>query len=240
MVHAISKSVVATVLISCALTVGTSIEATAASALSEAATFPVNTQTLGGTTITVNPQKVGDLVIFDSQIHSQSITVTGVSCPKTGAWHLAKRYLDTVNGVVAEELWWAVATSTGSTQISATYSASVAALSPELVSDSFTTSSPSTWSLVASNGAAAAATTSIAFPSVTSSAAATQIYWGYVEATQTALPGSTAGFTYSSTAEANLTTSNVTLSSNTVYAPTAQEIPAANNTSIAAIFAATT
>ena len=85
----------------------------------EAATFPVSAEVQGGTTLTVDPQKVGDLVIFESQIHSQTITVTGVSCPKTGTWHLAQRYVDTMNGVITEEIWWAVATSTGSTQISA-------------------------------------------------------------------------------------------------------------------------
>ena len=236
--RAASTSIIAIALMSSALVLGVANEAIAASAVSVAPTFPVNTQSLGGTTITVNPQKVGDLIIFDSQIGSQSITVTGVSCPKTGAWHLAKRYLDTVNHAITEEMWWAVATSTGSTQITPTYSASVASLSPELVSDSFTTSSPSTWSLVGANGAAAAATTSISFPSVTSGASAPQVYWGYAESTQTALSGSTAGFTYSSTAEGNLITSDVALGSNTAYAPTARETPVSNNTSIGAIFAA--
>jgi hypothetical protein len=214
-------------------------EASAASAVSEAATFPVNTEVLGGTTLSINPQKVGDLVVFVSEIHSHTITVTAVSCPETGTWHLAKRYLDTVNGVITEETWWAVVTATGATKITATYSASVAALSPELVSDSFTSSSPSTWSFVAANGAAASSTTSIAFPSVTSGTAAAQVYWGYVESTATALAGSTAGFTYAPTAEGNLTTSNVALLPNTAYAPTASETPVSNNTSIGAIFAAT-
>ncbi len=207
--------------------------------ISEAATFPVNTEVVGGNTLTINPQKVGDLIVFDSEIHSHTVTVTAVSCPETGTWHLAKRYLDTVNGVITEETWWAVATATGSTKITATYSASIAALSPELVSDSFTTSSPSTWSFVAANGAAASSTTSITYPPVTSGPASTQVYWGYVESTATALAGATPGFTYAPTAEGNLTTSNVSLSPNTLYAPTATETPVSNNTSVAAIFAAT-
>ena len=238
-VRAISMCIVSIALTSSVLTVGFANEASAASAVSVAATFPVNTEVLGGTSITVNPQKVGDLVVFDSQIHSQSITVTAVSSPKTSTWHLAKRYLDPVNDAITEEMWWAVATSTGSTQITATYSASIAALSPELVSDSFTPSSAATWSFVAGNGAAATATTSIAFPSVTSSAAGAQVYFGYAESTQTALAGSTTGFSYSPTAEGNLTTSDVNLSPNTVYAPTAKETPVSDNTSIGAIFAAT-
>ena len=165
--------------------------------------------------------------------------MTAVSCPETGTWHLATRYLDTLNGVITEETWWAVATATGSTTITATYSGSIAALSPELVSDSFTTSSPSTWSLVAANGAAASSTTSITFPTVTSGPAATQVYWGYVESSATAQAGTTPGFTYATTPQGNLSTSSVSLSPNTVYTPTASEVPVSNNTSIGAIFAAT-
>ena len=208
-------------------------------AISEASTFPVNAEALGGTTLSVNPQKVGDLVIFESQVHSQSITVTAVTCPETGTWQLAERYRDTVNGVITEEIWWAVATSTGPTEITATYSSSVAALSPGLVSDSFTSASPSTWSFVSGGGAAATNTTVIAFPSVTSGATADQVYWAYGESTETALVGSTPGFTYSTTAAGNLVTSDDDLAPNTSYSPTASETPVSNNTSSAAIFAAT-
>ena len=238
--HFVPKCVVALALMTSVLTVGLASAASAApgSTISEAVGFPVNTETLGGTTLTVNPQKVGDLIVFQSQISSHSITVTGVSCPETGVWHLAQRYVDTVNGVLTEEIWWAVSTSTGSTKITATYSSSIAALSPELVSDSFTTSSSSVWSLVSGNGAAAASTTAITFPSVTGGSNTKQLYWGYAESTQTALAGRTKGFTYSPTAEGNLITSDVSLSPNTKYAPTASETPVSNNTSIGAIFAA--
>jgi hypothetical protein len=92
--------------------------------------------------------------------------------------------------------------------------------------------------LVSGNGAAAASTTAITFPSVTSGSNTNQLYWGYVESTQTALAGSTAGFTYSPTAEGNLVTSDVALSPNTKYAPTASETPVSNYTAIGAIFTA--
>ena len=206
--------------------------------VTEATTFPVNVQSLGGLTLTINPQKIGDLIVFQSQISSHSITITGVSCPETGAWHLAEKYVDTVNGQITEEIWWAVATATGSTKITAAYSGSVAALSPELIGDSFTTTGASTWSVVSGNGSAAASTTSIKFPSITSSSAASQLYWGYSESTQTALAGSTSGFTYSGTAVGNLVTSNVALSPNTTYAPTAAQTPISDYTAVGAIFAA--
>ena len=232
----LSLSLIASVLI-----VGLENAAHAAnvSTVTEAATFPVDAQSLGLSTLTVNLQKVGDLVIFQSHFHTQSIRVTGVTSPKTGAWQLAQRYVDTKNGVITEEIWWAVATATGSTTITATYSASVAALSPELTADSFTSSVPSTWSFVSGSGAAASSTTAIAFPSVTSGAATNQVYWGFAQSTQTAARGSTSGFTYTPTPSGNLITFNDALSPNTAYAPTASEPPSSNTTSIAAIFAAT-
>ena len=193
--------------------------------------------------MTVNPQKVGDLLIFSSQIHSQSITVTGVASTgtgTTGTWNLAQRYVDTTNGVITEEVWWAVVTATGSTTITATYSSSITGLSngPELVVDSFTATTPagSVWSVVAGNGAAGASTSAITFPSVTTGTATSELYWGYAESTQTAAVGSSSGFAYKTTGAGNLITSDVALGASTAYFPTATETAGSNNTSIAAIF----
>ena len=207
--------------------------------ISEAKTFPVNAEATGLNSIGFNPQKVGDLVILTTQVHSQSIQVTNVSAPGTGTWHLAKRYVDSTNKVITEEIWWSVATSTGPTTATVTYSASVAAISPELVVDSFTTaSSPAAWSFVAGAGNAQGGATTLNLPSVTSDAGANQLYWGYAESTQTSATNNSANFYYDSTAAGNLTLFDVALKANTAYAPTALNIPAANDTSIAGIFEA--
>lgn len=148
--------------------------------------------------------------------------------------------------MITEEIWWAVATSTRSTTITATYSGDISGINPgpELVSDSFTTASPSVWSFVFGGGAAAGtptATTAITFPSVMGGAGSDQLYWGYAESNGTATAVNTTDFTYSTTPPpgGNLVTSDVALSPNTSYAPTATESPAGTNTSIAAIFLAT-
>jgi len=234
----VSKCIISVALMTSVLTIGLESSASAVSTISEATGFPVAHEAQGVNTLTVNPQHVGDLLIFQSQIHSQSITVSGVTCPETGTWQLAQRYVDGVNGVITEEIWWAVATGTGSTTITATYSGDISAISPgpELVSDSFTSTNPG-WSVVSSGGTAAAATTAITFPSVTSGPAANQLYWGYVESTTLASVGATSGFNYTTTVQGNLITSNASLAPNISYAPTASEAPASNNTSIAAIFA---
>jgi hypothetical protein len=206
--------------------------------ISRAATFPVSNEATGLTSLTIDPQKVGDLVILSTQIHSQSITVTGVSSPKTGTWHLGYRYLDPVNKVDTEEIWWAVATATGSTTVTATFSSSVASLHPELVADSYTTPSAVTWSFVAGNGTAATATSAVVFPSLTASAATNQLYWGYSAESETGVAGSTPGFTYTGTNAGNLIAENPTIAPNTLYAPTATDSPSGNDTAIAGIFAA--
>jgi uncharacterized repeat protein (TIGR02543 family) len=236
----------AVVLVASILTVGSETAAFASSpSVSEAATFPVDNEVAGLSSLTINPQHVGDIVILLTQIHSPSITVFGVSSPKTGTWHLADRYVDTTNGVITEEVWWAIATSTGSTTVTATYSADVSTFYPELVADSFTTSSGATWSaLVGSNvGAAGTSTTTITFPSLTSNADPNQLYWGYAEDTKSINPPSpTSGFTYSLTSfEQNLLVSDLALSPSISNTPppagTVSDI--GNYTSIGVIFDAT-
>ena len=229
-------------LMSSVLTVVLESSASASGTITEATTFPVSVESSvapGVTSLTVVSQHVGDLLIFSSQIHSTTITVSSVvssGSGTTGAWTLAERNVDTTNGVITEEIWWAVVTATGSTTITANYSGDVSALTPELVADSFVPATASGWSVAASNGAAGTSTSTITFPSLTSSAATNQLYWGYAESTQSASAGSSSGFTYTSVPQGNIITSNDSLSSNTPYTPSASAT-GGNNTSIGAIFA---
>ena len=84
----------------------------------------------------------------------------------------------------------------------------------------------------------ALATTAITLPNLTSNSDANQVYWGYVESTQTAASGNTLGFAYSPVNTGNLLVSNELLGTNTSFAPTATDSPTGNNTSSAVIFAA--
>ncbi|MGD0056055.1 MAG: InlB B-repeat-containing protein, partial [Acidimicrobiales bacterium] len=183
----------------------------------------------------------GDLLIFQSQIHSQAITVSSVATSGAGAttgWTLAQRYVDTTNGVITEEIWWATVTTAGSTTITATYSGSIASLTPELVVDSYHPNvAAGGWAVVAGGGAAAASSAAINFPSLNSGTAAAELYWGYAESTGTAVVGSTVGYTYHVTSPAgNLVTDNPALGASAANAPTASEPSGSNTTSIAAIF----
>jgi uncharacterized repeat protein (TIGR02543 family) len=194
------------------------------SEITEASTFPTSADTTGETTLAINPQHIGDLIIFESEIHSQTITVSSVAAPGTGTWQLADRYVDPTNHVITEEIWWSVATATGATTITATYSASVAGIISELTADSYTTASASTWSAQAETavGTAATAGTTITYPDVTSAAAANQLYWGYAESSAGPVTnGTTPGFSWYTTIDGNLVTDNPALSASTAYTPTA-------------------
>ncbi|HEV3268327.1 MAG TPA: InlB B-repeat-containing protein [Acidimicrobiales bacterium] len=214
--------------------------------ITEATGFPVETETLGGASIPVTLQKVGDLVIFQSQIHSQTINITSVSATGTGAtgtWTRSKQFIDSTNGTgITEEIWWAKVTTVGATTITATYSASVAALSPELIADSFTSANQVSWRVVNVNASTSGGTTttSVAFPSVASSTGSDQLYWGYTESTQSALPGNTPNFSYTAIpATGNLITFNDQLGASASYAPNATNSSLGNYSAIATIFAAT-
>jgi|GEM_PF-6261768 len=234
----------AVILAASILTVGSQTAASAAGlSISEAATFPVGGESAGLSTVAINPQHVGDLMILSTQIHDQAISVTGVSAPGTGTWHMADRYVDSVNNVIVEEVWWAVATATGSTTVTVVWSGDVSADTPELVADSFTTASGATWSAVTGTGLGAAGTntTTIVFPSLTSNTDPNQMYWGYAEDTMSInVPGPSSGYTYSFSPVQNLLVSNLALSpsvSNTP--PPASTVSAMGNyTSIGVIFAA--
>jgi hypothetical protein len=93
-VRVVSKCLVAIALMPSVVAVGLEGAAHASPVVSEAAGFPVSAEVQGGTTLAIDPLKLGDLIIFESQLHSTSITVTGVNCPGTEAWTLAKRYVE--------------------------------------------------------------------------------------------------------------------------------------------------
>jgi uncharacterized repeat protein (TIGR02543 family) len=233
--------IVSTVLASTLIVVGLdSVASATGSTISQVSGFPVNLQGSGLTSLAVSPANVGDIIVFESQIHSQTISVSSVTCPKTGTFQRATKYVDTNNGIITEEVWWAVAASTGATSITVNYSTGVSGVSNELVADSFTTSNATAWSLVAgqAGGTFGTATTTITYPTLTSNGDANQLYWGYAQSTVTASAGSSPGFVYHSTAAGNLVTSNPALSANTGYTPTASASPAGNDTATGAIFAA--
>jgi hypothetical protein len=204
--------------------------------IARAAEFPVNSESTNNASITVDPQKVGDLLVLSEQLHSTTITVTAVSGGNAGMWKLAGRFVDTAN-TLTYEVWYAVATKTGSAAVNVTYSASTT-LPEELIADSYTTSSSATWSVVTSGGSSNGSSATVNWPTLESGPSGAQVYWGASEEHGTGLVGSTPGFIYGQTNEGNEYLSDVLLNPSTAYSPTAGSAPAGVSTAIGVIFAA--
>jgi hypothetical protein len=202
--------------------------------IQRAATFPVNSESVMNSSITVNPQKVGDLMILSDQLHSTSVDVTAVSGGNSGTWHLAEQFIDTPN-TLTFQVWYAVATGTGSSEMTLTYSANTT-LPVELIADSFTSSLAVTWNVVASGGVSNASSTSVVFPTLTSGSAPGELYWGASEEQRTGVVGTTLGFVYGQTSEANEYLANVGLSPNSTYSPLASQTPPGVATTAGVIF----
>ena len=58
----------------------------------ESANFPENSESPGNSSISINPVKVGDLVILSMQLHSSSISISSVSGGNVSSWQRALSY----------------------------------------------------------------------------------------------------------------------------------------------------
>lgn len=209
----------------------------AAVVVQEAATFPLNSELVMDPSITVNPQKPGDLMILSDQLHSTSVYVSAVSGGNSSTWLLAEQFVDTSNNLTYQ-VWYAVATGTGPANITLTYSAA-ASLQVELVADSFTTSRAVTWNVVTVGGVSNLNSTSVTFPTLTSGAAPGELYWGASEEHKTGVAGNTPGFVYGQTVNGNEYLYNADLGTNSTYSPIAGQTPTDVSTSVGVIFSAT-
>ena len=205
--------------------------------ISEAATFPVNTEVVGGNTLTINPQKVGGLIVFDSEIHSHTVTVDrgelsrdrhmalGQALPRHRERRDHRRDLvggRDGHGLHQDHRHVFSQHRRAQPRTGERFLRHVESVHLELrrrqrrrgVLDHV--DSP--------------------IPPCTSGPASTQVYWGYVESTATALAGATPGFTYAPTAEGNSHhLERVALAQYPLRPPRPLETPVSNNTSVAAI-----
>jgi hypothetical protein len=209
--------------------------------ITRAATFPVDGESVQLSSVTVDPQKVGDLLLLGEQVHSTAVTVMSVSGGHAGRWRLAYREVDSANALTYEA-WYAVATNVGSAAINVTYAGDDTGLENELLADSFTSSQPATWVLEADGGESNTdpTTTAVTYPTLASGTAASQLYWGASEEHTQGGPGSTPGFEYGVSVSPgnNEYCDDPALAPSTSYTPTAVTEGPAVSTTIGLIFAA--
>ena len=200
--------------------------------------FPVSSETLGDSSIMINPVKVGDLVVLSMQLHTTGISITGITGGNVGSWQRAVAYTNTGTDTLYYEVWWGVATATGPSAVNISYSANVSQWAIELLADSFTTGSTLPWAVVTSGGSSNPSASSASWPALESSSLADQLYWGASEEESSATSSLTPGFTSDLTAHGNCFVYDGALAPSTTYAPTCGESPADVSTAVGVIFSA--
>jgi RHS repeat-associated protein len=210
---------------------GVTLAATSSSTISTVGSLQQSSGT-GVTTLSVNPQHVGDAFVLGAFINgSQSIT----SISGGGAtWQKLARGYPGAYGFV--ELWLGTVSATGSSMITVSFSSSVSTTTIGLSAQEYTngTGASTTWDDDAS-GATLGTTTTIAFPTVTPSASNGELYVGYTQAGGSTSFGSTSGFTY---AHANYGLFIYDPSVTATSSPTASQSPAASYETVGAVIRA--
>jgi RHS repeat-associated protein len=172
--------------------VGVTLSAHSSSTISAVGSLQQSDGT-GDTTLSVNPQHVGDALILSAFINgSQSISsISGGG----STWQKLARGYPGVWGSV--ELWLGTVTATGSSTITVSFSSSVSGEETSLSAQEYTngTGATTTWAEDTGAGLNGSSTT-ITFPTVSPSVTTGELYVGFDQVPGTSSVGSTSGFTY--------------------------------------------
>jgi hypothetical protein len=200
-----------------------------------------SSESLGNSSIRAYPTAVGDLVVLSMQLHTIGITITGISGGNVASWASATAYDNTATDALHFEEWWGVANAVGPAPLTITYSSSAANnWQIELISDSFTTGSSETWSVVTGGGTSGNGTP-VVWPLLTSGTARSQLYWGASEEETAGGTTTTPGFVnqLTQTPNNNCFVYGGSISPSTAYSPDCAETPPPKPwTAIGVIFAA--
>jgi RHS repeat-associated protein len=191
----------------------------------------------GGTTVSVNPQHVGDALVLAVGVFAPGFTVSSVSGGGSTGW--TKLSGSTANGSDTE-LWLGTVTTTGSSTISVTFSSSVAGKITEIDAQEYqsSTGSSTTWSLdVAANAGTTTSSTTINLPTLAPTGSG-ELYVDYTNVNNTAVAGSTSGVTYDVTSAVDLFAYDPSVSAS--LSPTAGQTPTGTYAEAAALLTATT
>jgi RHS repeat-associated protein len=189
----------------------------------------------GKTTLSVNPQHVGDALVLAVGVFSPGATVSSVSGGGSTGWTRVSS--TTVGGDT--ELWLGTVTTTGSSTITVTFSASVSSKQTELDAQEYQSSigSSTTWALdVAGNASTTSSSTVVNLPPLTPTGSS-ELYVDYTPVDNLAVAGSTTGFTYDVTSSGSLFAYDPSVSA--AVSPTAAQTPAGSYVEAAALLTAT-
>ena len=136
-----------------------------------------------------------------------------------------------------EEIWYGKVTSTGSSTVTFTWSGTTTAHVLEYGAQEFSAGlgAATVWATDKTGTLDGASSTSVPFPSLTPSGSG-ELYFGYSAVAGTASAGTTSGFTYGVTAEANAVAYDTNVSG--TVAPTATQSPAGTSSSVGVLLSA--
>ena len=207
-------------------------------AITVASGFPTQAHGNGGTgitTLSVTPVTVGDVMVMITRISSTTITVNTVSGGGVSSWQRAgTTFVDSTN-TYSYEIWWGVVGTTGASTITLTWS-SGNTLAGDMIAIELNSGLAYTqWAITGTGTANNASSLVVTFPAITSNALALQAYFGYMVSLNTAVAGSTPGFSWSINSNGNPLTWNPALSPSTGYTPSTTQSPAGTSSGIAVI-----
>ncbi|HVA02985.1 MAG TPA: IPT/TIG domain-containing protein [Acidimicrobiales bacterium] len=186
----------------------------------------------GITSVGANPQHVGDVLVVMAEEDNNTVTVSSMSGGGVTTWNRAIQY-DGVGEPREYDLWYGTVTATGSSTINVTWSGPLGGMTAEYEVQEFGAGlGPGTgWSLDTTNSQENPSSTTVTYPSLTP-AASGELYFGFMDMPQTPSAGSTSGFTYATTADANQIAYNPAVGSGTVQ-PTSSQFSAGASSGLA-------
>src|ERR1019366_1415537 len=176
---------------------------------------------------------IGDLAVLLGHYNTSDYYITAITGTQSGTWTLRFRQVNTEYPKTTD-IWTAPVTATSSADVlTITYSGSMTGITSNYWPDSITAGlgTDTDWSFPAGASGSTSNTgvTAISYPSLTSATTTNaQAYLGVVASTVTATGGSTSGFSYidSPSKSGNEMVYDLSLLTNTVYAPTSTQTPA--------------
>ncbi len=206
--------------------------------IGRAATFPVSNEAVGQSSLSIDPQHVGDLVVVSVQEHSTTFAIGSVSGGNASSWTRATQFIDTAN-TLTYDVWYGVANAVGPATVQLSYGSQTPGLPIEMIADSFVLpGGTSTWSVVTSGGESNGVSGTVVWPALTSSSVAHQLYWGASEEHTTGYAGSTPGFFYNDTYNGNTFLYDPNLGPLIRVQPLSGESPVDASTAVGMVFAA--
>jgi hypothetical protein len=188
------------------------------------------------TTLAVSPQHAGDLLTLAVKVSSPTVTVASVSGGGVTSW---TRVEGPYTGYAGNdlEIWTGTVSTTGASTISVSFSGAVTSVYTGLASHEFSASSGSStvWGTDAHGGISGASSTTVTFPKLTPTGTG-ELYFGYAAVANTGSAGTTSGFSYGTTADADVVAYDTGVSG--AVQPTAKQSPAGVSGGVAVLITA--